>query len=213
MTTLFEQEMPADVVVLDFTELSDAEEPVEESAAPDVEEQQSAATVREREWQRQLAEECEQALEQGRTESEARYREGLEIERSAVALACASFGRARERYFAEVEAEVVKLSLAIAARVLQREVAMDPVVLAGVVRVALDKLSDREGAVLHVPAKEAKLWRKAMKSAGVRMEADEALEAGELLLKTAAGAAELGIEAQLVEIERGFMDLLAKRPA
>jgi len=130
-----------------------------------------------------------------------------------VSLACTGFGRARARYFAEVEAEVVKLALAIAARVLQREAAVDPALLAGVVRVALDKLNDRDGATLYVPSKDLDVWRKAMKAAGLHVESDEGLAPGELRLKTPAGVAELGIAAQLVEIERGFMDLLAKRPA
>jgi flagellar assembly protein FliH len=39
------------------------------------------------------------------------------------------FRGARERYFAEVEQEVVKLALAIAARVLHREAQMDPLLL------------------------------------------------------------------------------------
>jgi len=34
-----------------------------------------------------------------------------------------------------------------------------------------------------------------------------------LRLEAAGGVAELGIAAQLVEIERGFFDLLARRPA
>lgn len=163
--------------------------------------------------------ELEAALEQGREEMrdlcEKRLHDGLETERSAVAHVCGSFLKARERYFAEVEGEVVRLALAVAARVLQREVAMDPLLLTGVVRVALSRLSDAEGAVLHVPAADAERWAAAMRlcAASLKVEADERMEAGDCVLEAAAGVAELGVKAQLVEIERGFFDLLARRPA
>jgi flagellar assembly protein FliH len=217
VTTLFDPEVPADVVMLEFDELAEsvAGETTQSEEADTAPTDANAAALAEREvyWQGVVERTREDAQEEGRREADARYRESLEIERSAVSLACTGFGRARERYFAEVEGEVVRLSLAIAARVLQREAAVDATLLSGVVRVALDKLSDREGAVLHVPEADAAVWRKAMKPMGLRVEPDDALEAGELVLKTMAGAAELGIGAQLVEIERGFMDLLAKRPA
>ena len=54
--------------------------------------------------------------------------EGCE-ERSVVLKACEEFRRERARYFAGVEAEVVKLALAIAARVLHREAKLDPLLL------------------------------------------------------------------------------------
>jgi len=197
------------VVTLDFPVWA-AEVAAEEVATDAVMTQAAAA---EAVWESRVAEARDEALEQAREEWEARLHEGLETERSAIAMACTSFAKSRERYFAEVESEVVKLSLAIAARVLQRQVAMDPTLLAGVVRVALAKLSEPEGASLHVSAGHAEAWKKAMKSSGLRVESDAALEDGELQLRTNGGVADLGIEAQLVEIERGFFDLLAKRPA
>jgi len=162
-------------------------------------------------------EQLEEAREQGREEAFAecvkRLREGLEIERTAVTHLCTSFTKERHRYFAEVEGEVVKLSLAIAARVLQRESAMDPALLAGVVRVALAKLGDSKGAVLRMNEDDVAAWHKAMKHSGLAIEGDASMEAGELRLEAPGGVAELGVAAQLVEIERGFFDLLARRPA
>jgi len=45
-----------------------------------------------------------------------------------------------------VEHEVVKLALAVAARILRREAQMDPLLLTGAVRVALDNSLDRPSA-------------------------------------------------------------------
>jgi flagellar assembly protein FliH len=146
-------------------------------------------------------------------ECEERMRDDLSVEHSALAHACTSFAQARGRYFLEVEREVVQLAMAIAGRILQREVSMDPTLLAGVVRVAMSKLADKEGAVLHVPERETEMWRRAMKSTGLQVKGDIEIEPGELLLEAGGGMAELGVGAQLVEIERGFFDLLNKRPA
>jgi len=150
---------------------------------------------------------------EGLAEGEDRRREDLEIERSAVSHLCIGFAQERKRYFAEVEGEVVKLALAIAARVLQRESVMDPTLLRGVVKVALAKLGDVNGAVLRMNPADEEAWHGAMKHSGVEVVGDVTLERGELRLEAAGGVAELGVAEQLVEIERGFFDLLARRPA
>ena len=74
------------------------------------------------------------------------------------------FRSARERYFAEVEQEVVKLALAIAARVLHREAQIDPLLLTGVVRVALEKMADRSGVVLRVAAVDVEAWERVFRA-------------------------------------------------
>ena len=159
----------------------------------------------------------EQAREQGREEGlkagERRRLADLEVERSAVRHLCESFAAERKRYFKEVEEEVVRLALAIATRVLQRESAMDPTLLKGVVKVALSKLGDEKGAVLRMNSDQVKAWAVEMKQSGVEVTGDSSLECGELRLEATGGVAELGIAAQLVEIERGFFDLLARKPA
>jgi flagellar assembly protein FliH len=163
--------------------------------------------------QRDIAQAREEGRLEGLVEGEQRRREDSEIERSAVAHLCTGFAKERKRYFAEIETEVVKLALAIAARVLQRESAMDATLLKGVVKVALTKLGDVKGAVLWLHPKDEDAWRDVMKHSGLEVMSDASLEMGELRLEAAGGVAELGIAAQLVEIERGFFDLLARRPA
>lgn len=212
MTTLFEQAAAKNVVMIQYPELlDDVVEPVVE--APVTVDWAAVAAADEAATEERVQDAHAAGFAEARAEFEAKMVESLDIERTAIAMACASFGKARERYFGEIEAEVVKLALAIAARVLQREVKMDPTLLAGVVRVALSKLSDLQGAVLRVSTDEAEMWRRAMKSVGIQVEENPRMPAGEVQLHTPGGVAELGIEAQLVEVERGFFDLLAKRPA
>ena len=142
--------------------------------------------------------------------------EGVATERARVLAISCGFEKERGRYFAGVEAEVVKLSLAIAARVLHREAKLDPLLLAGVVRVALGKIADDSVIVLRVPAVDLEPWRDAFRvvpETRLQLTGDETLSTGECLLETSVGRVELGVNAQLQEIERGFFDLLQQRPA
>jgi flagellar assembly protein FliH len=58
------------------------------------------------------------------------------------------------------------------------------------------------------------MWRGLFGSeAGVTLMGDERMELGECVLETSVGRVELGVSAQLEEIEKGFFDLLQHRPA
>lgn len=158
------------------------------------------------------------AREQGRLEALNAAHAGMEqricAEREAVARTVQQFQEEKQRYFSDVEREVVKLALAIAERVLRRESAMDPTFLAGAARVALEQVADSSDVVLRVSAEEAERWTETMKSAakGMVIEADDRMPRGECTLKTSSGTVQLGMRAQLEEIERGFFELLGRRP-
>jgi flagellar assembly protein FliH len=110
-----------------------------------------------------------------------------------------------------VEHEVVKLALAVAARILRREAQMDPLLLTGAVRVALGQLSGSTQVRLRVPEAEFELWTEAIalvpnlvvKPAVV---VGEGMRLGDCAIETELGSVDLGIRAQLGEIERGFFD-------
>jgi len=168
----------------------------------------------------QMSADMEMARNEARTEARLEWEQELENrvagERRTVLKACEEFARERARYFAGVEAEVVKLALAIAARVLHREVKLDPLLLTGVVRVALEKVAEDSATVLRVPVDVAEMWRQvfvASPESSVEVMGDERLAAGECVLETNVGRVELGVSAQLEEIERGFFDLIQQRPA
>jgi len=150
-----------------------------------------------------------------RREWELELKERIGEERTGVMKACKDFVEVRARYFAGVEAEIVKLALAIAARVLHREATLDPLLLAGVVRVALEKVADDCATVLRVPVDAVERWREvflASPESSVQIVGDERLAAGDCVLDTNVGKVELGVSAQLEEIERGFFDLMQQRP-
>ena len=124
----------------------------------------------------------------------------------------------RQNYFHSVEGEVVRLALAIAARVLHREAHLDPLLLSGAVRVALEKLGDSSHVVMRVAPPEIGQWKEFFRTAGnLRIQPgvleDPSLSPGECVLVTELGTIELGVRAQLQEIEKGFFDLLDRKPA
>jgi flagellar assembly protein FliH len=161
------------------------------------------------------------AREQGRREERQLVEETLAAERrqfqTQILQALEEFRSERQRYFHHVEGEVVRLSLAIAGRVLHREAHLDPMLLAGAVRVALGKLADSSNVVMRVPPAEVAKWKEFFREAGSsRIQPgvleDPSLSPGECLLVTELGTIELGVRAQLEEIEKGFFDLLDHRP-
>jgi len=157
-----------------------------------------------------------EASEAGRALERGEYGARLATAAQALTEALDDFRVSRDRYLAQVEQEVVRLALAIAARILHREALMDPLLLAGAVRVALGQLADTTEVRLKVPAAEHEMWHemlRLMPNLPLHPEvlADDTLVAGECLLETHLGSVDLGVRSQLAEIERGFFDLLEHR--
>jgi flagellar assembly protein FliH len=175
------------------------------------------------EFDRRLAEETRRSFEAGR---ERGRQEGRQAEHEAQAASHAvaeqqrtqraaelieSFTQERDRFLQNVEHEVVKLALAVAARILRREAQMDPLLLTGAVRVALGQLSGSTQVRLRVPVSELDLWTEAialLPNLAVKpvVIAGEGMRLGDCVIETELGSVDLGIRAQLGEIERGFFD-------
>ncbi len=160
------------------------------------------------------------AYEQGRCDGIAAAASSLQekvlAERQLITRFVTQFEEEKQRYFSDVEQEVVKLSLAIAERVLRRESEMDPTLLAAAARVALEQVADSSEAVLRVSVDEVDRWSEVFPppaAKGMVIEGDKEMPRGECMLKTRSGTVQLGVRAQLQEIERGFFELLGRRPA
>jgi flagellar assembly protein FliH len=159
----------------------------------------------------------EAAVQEGAATARASYEAQLQQERRALAGALAGLAQERESYFRSVEAEVVQLALAIARKVVHREVECDPLLLAGVVRVALDKVGEQSKVTMHVHPSRVSAWHEHFfrhaGSQATEVVGDAALALDQCRVETVHGSTEIGIERQLKEIEQGFADLLARRPA
>ncbi len=174
-------------------------------------------------YEERLAEETRRSFESGR---ERGREEGRRTERETLASAAAmeadrrrrqaaelveNFARERDIYLHAVEQEVVRLALAVAARILRREAQMDPLLLTGAVRVALGQLAASSEVRLRIPAKEADLWKETMAlvpnlTVKPLVVADEGMLLGDCVIESKAGTVDLGMRAQLGEIELGFFD-------
>jgi flagellar assembly protein FliH len=162
-----------------------------------------------------------QARAEGRQEGQAEIRkacaEQLAQERAGLAAALAQFTRDRAAYFQKVEGEVVELALSIARKILHREAQLDPLLLAGIVRVALEKIDGATGVVLRIHPQDAADWRRYLATHLEPADLPEIVEdpaqpPDRCTLETSMGTAMVGLEVQLKEIEQGLMDLLAARP-
>lgn len=143
------------------------------------------------------------------------FEKNLAAERDSLAKALREFAQDRETYFRNVEGDVVRLALAIARKVLHRESQMDPMLLAGAVRVALEKIAEGAAVRLRVPESQVEQWKQiSLPNSNLKIEVvgDETLTGPRCLVETEMGTTDTSLEAQLGEIERGFFDLLAERP-
>lgn len=176
-------------------------------------------------FEKRLADERQRAFEAGREQGQS---EGRQMERESqttaqktshaqsalqIAALITRFTQQRDHYMQAVEHEVVKLALAISARILRREAQMDPLLLTGAVRVALGQLVGATEARLVVPGAELDLWSDAMAhlpNLPIRptVQSGEGMRPGECMLETGLGSVDLGIQSQLAEIGRGFFDRL-----
>jgi len=156
-----------------------------------------------------------QLRELGRAEGEAKARaeiqELLVEERNQIVSALKEFSVERQRYFEQVEGEVVQLALAIARKVLHREAQVDPELLAGLVRYTLEKLSEGTRVRLRVAPGQLPEWERNFASAA-QVVGDERLGRGECLIESEVGTTAVNVDEQLKEIEQGLMDLLSHRP-
>ena len=129
----------------------------------------------------------------------------------------AALSSLRSRIRSEAEGELLKLAIAIARRVLHRELTLDPESIEGLIRVALEKLQTRELSRIRVHPDQESAIRNALErfsnSHKVELVADSSMQCGDVVFETAHGNLDASIEAQLREIERGFADRLRRLPA
>jgi len=159
----------------------------------------------------------QKGFEDAREQAHNQYQKELAELQQQIAGAVHEFTVQRQAYFTRVEEEVVRLALGIARKILHRETQIDPLLLAGMVRVALEKLGSGISVRLRANPAEVNAWhdffdqtRDVQPSPDVI--GDSSLEQGHCLLETDLGTTEIGLETQLKEIEQGFLDLLAQRP-
>ena len=133
------------------------------------------------------------------------------IERLAKSLE--SLAEVRAQLRKQAETDLVKLTIAIARRVLRRELSVDPDALQGIIAAALDRLQVRDISKVRLHPSQEGPVRRHLENAGVtaiEIVADSSLAAGDLLFEASRGTFDASIDSQLREIERGFADTLPR---
>ncbi len=120
----------------------------------------------------------------------------------------------RQRFRHEAEQDVVALAMAVARRILHRELTVAPEALLGLVKAALEKMEAREVHSARVSREDAPMVQQYLEKMGlprrVEVIAEPGLERGAVILDSARGMLDASAETQLSEIERGFADLVRR---
>ena len=161
------------------------------------------------------------ARAEAESQTERRLKEGYEQrvirEGARIRQALEVFAKERTEYFARVEAEVVHLALAIAGKILHREAQVDPTLLTALVRVAIEHMNAGSNVSVRVRPEESAHWRTCLNQGSndkaITVIEDASLDSGACVLETQMGSTDFSIDTQLKEVEHGFLDLLAQRPA
>jgi flagellar assembly protein FliH len=115
----------------------------------------------------------------------------------------------RRAILRDAERDMVQLSLAIAQRVVRREVFVDREVVVAIARVALERLGEKQGVTvrLHPDDHAYALARHGAQWAGegIAVIADADVPAGGCRVTSPGGTIDTGIDAQFAELARGML--------
>jgi len=154
-----------------------------------------------------------QAFERGFREGEAAgARKGLEQLQAAVqgfAQSAAQLASYKPQLRAEVERQLVNLSMAVAQKILRRELSIDPNMVLAVVQGCLRELENVEIYRLRVHPQDAPavaVFFQQRQRGDIEVLPDAQVTRGGALLETAQGQLDARLETQLVEITHGLAD-------
>jgi flagellar assembly protein FliH len=118
----------------------------------------------------------------------------------------------RPRLRAQAESDIVKLAMAIARRILNRELATDPEAISGLVRVGLERVRVQELIRIRAHPDHVAAIRESIARTGgasqTELVADPTQERGGIIFETTRGDLDVSVETQLREIDRGLTDRL-----
>jgi flagellar assembly protein FliH len=183
-----------------------------ETASPDL-----AAQIQ------RIEQQCEQRVKEARAaglkegEAAARTRAAAEVQPvlEKLARSIEDLAQIRARLRKQAEGDTIKLSLAIARRVLRRELAIDHDAMRGLVIAALEKLQAQEICRVRTnPAQAAAITaclRESASNAKVEVIPDGSLQPGGVVFETNHGNLDASVDSQLQEIERGLADHMRRQ--
>jgi flagellar assembly protein FliH len=160
-----------------------------------------------------------QAYESGFREGEAAARQRAESQvREAVeklAATVVEVASTRSDAIHRAEADMVRLSIEIARRILHRELSLDTSALEALIRAALEKLRSQEVYRVRVHPDQEQLVRACLRQIGrdpdIEVVSDASQPRGGAVFEISRGSLDASVETQLREIERGLADRVGGR--
>ncbi len=161
------------------------------------------------EAEQKIAEAYQRGLREGDTGATRRMAEQVNAKVEQLSRSIEQLALHRGKVQREAEPELVRLSMAIARRILRRELSMDPEALLGLVKAGLERIESADLHRVRVHPEHASILAGLLEGAARRVEiaADPGLPVGAVIFETSRGSLDTGLETQLKEIERGFADL------
>jgi flagellar assembly protein FliH len=203
---------PTDLLLLDRVEPDGQDAPKPEPLDT------SPLTERVAELEQALVKTEAASYARGRREAEAeaqqRYNATMQSTADRLAQAVKQLADIRPRLCKEAEADLLRLALAIAQRILHRELNVDPTALQALVKLSLDRLGRQDEIRVRVNPSLADSVRTILgkvSSRPINVSPDSSLEAGSLIFETTRGQLDVSLHSQLDEIERGLIDHLENR--
>jgi flagellar assembly protein FliH len=189
-----------------------------ETGKPDAADGQAARDARriaelEQQIERRAREGRENGYREGEASGRAQAAAAVQPVLDRLARAIQEIAELRPQILRDSTAELVDLSLAVARRILHRELSVDPAALEGLVAGSLQKVAGQEiGRIRIHPELEAGVRQALARQGrgGLALVADATLERGGILIETQRGKLDASIETQLGEIGRGLADRLEK---
>jgi len=123
-------------------------------------------------------------------------------------------GQYKAALYSQVEREVVKLAVEVAKKIVHREIQADPEVIQTLVKVALDRVTERSAVTVRVNPidynfllDKHRSWAQE-EGAGreVTLVVDKSVERGGCLVQTECGDVDARIEEEFREVERAFFE-------
>jgi len=160
-----------------------------------------------------------QAYESGSREGEAAARQSAASQVREVveklAATVAEVAATRGDVIRRAEADIVRLSIEIARRILHRELTLDTSALEALIRAALEKLRSQELYRVRVHPDQEQLVRGCLQEIGrdpeIEVVSDASQPRGGAVFEISRGSLDASVETQLREIELGLADHLGER--
>jgi flagellar assembly protein FliH len=156
----------------------------------------------------------QEGYEEGQAASRQAYAAQLEALQTKLARTIEEITGLRSRCRHQAEQDTVSLALAVARRILHRELTVSPDALLGLVKAALEKLDAREVHRVRVSRQDAGMVLGFFEKMGlpqrIEVTPDPALAPGSVILDSDRGSLDASVDTQLNEIERGLTDLVGR---